>query len=235
MSGILALDQSKARTGFMLYFEGDVRLLFDGPHWPKLAEWGIIRTGDHWAVYEDELGTTSMLYGHWVLGKPDTNDGDVFNKLQRCLAELHAIMPFDRIFYETAIPPHQLKGQTTYHTVELLFGLTAAIKGFAAAYYLKLPTRVDIDEWRAPFVGQFAKAEAKAKAALTKKMRGTSDLGDRLKILTMERARYLGFKPRNNDEGDVIGIMTFALGRRNIDVPWLTEEGMRALTIGAAI
>ena len=57
---------------------------------------------------------------------------------------------------------------------------------------------------------------------------------DPLKAATMERCRQLGMKPRNDDEADAIGILTYGLLLNGVTPPWIANEVLRPALGGAS-
>ena len=173
-------------------------------------------------------GGEKPLVGHWVLGSEYTSDGQVFNKLLRCLKDLRTVEPFEHIYFEEALNPGQLKGYTTISTIMLAAGLQSTIQLFAYAKKLRTCHAVNVSQWRAPFIGKIENSAAKQKA---KRLRDAGDkrasARDELKRLTKERCAQLGFTPANFDESDAIGILTHAISLRGGTAPWIASETLR--------
>ena len=193
----------------------------------------LSKTSTGWAVYSD--GADRPRVGHWRLGSEFTSDGQVFNKLLTCLKELRQVVRFDHVYYEQKINPAQLAGHTTIQTINLMSGLEAMVKTFAYAKRLRTCQGINVGNWRPDFIGAVEHSEAKRRA---RKLR---DAGDKrasarkdLKDLTMERCRQLGFAPRNDDEADAIGILTYAILLRGETPPWLADETLRPLMTASA-
>lgn len=245
MSNHLALDTSKTRTGWALCFDGDIRALFDAPgKWQTLAEFKITKASSNWQVYEVDGGFQSVVFGSWVLGTAYTTRGGVFDCLKRRLAALHAVIPFDRVYVEEPITPQQLQGHTTIGTLRITLGLAAATEDFCHVYRatgdfpdgVRSLQEINIGHWRADFIGKIENNEAKAKARRERKAGNErANATPVLKLLVMERCQQLGFKPRHNDEGDAIGILTYGVLLSGETPPYLADEVLRQpLAAGAA-
>ncbi len=196
----LALDLSKSNTGWA--------------HWDGLSE--------------------KPRFGSWQLGSEYTTNGGVFAKLAGNLTDLHGLMPFDGIIMETPIVPSQLQGNTTIHVIRLASGLAAMVQYFAHVFreHPEHPVRfvdeVNVESWRPEYIGKFHNAEAKAEARRAKKAGDKrASARDTLKALTIARCRQLGLEPRNNDEGDAIGILTYGILSRGETPPWIANETLR--------
>lgn len=193
MTGILALDLSKARTG--------------------------------WAAWE--RGAPKPRYGSWVLGSEYSTDGQVYAKLHQRLSELRAVMRFGSIYHEQPILPANLNGNTNIRALALAAGLAAHVESFAAAMGCK-SFAINIGTWRKDFVGSELVKDAQAAARAKRKATGKGSARDKLKRLTMDRCRQLGFAPRFDDEGDAIGILDHVLDfHEHIRPPWRADEVLR--------
>lgn len=182
-----------------------------------------------WAAWD---GKAAMpRYGSWVLGSEYTTNGGVFAKLAANLAELHSVMPFERIYVEPPIVPAQLQGNTTIQIIRLATGLAATLEYFAHQYRehgthpTRLPIEFNVETWRPAFIGRIADQTAKGEARRAKKAGDKrASARDTLKDLTMARCRQLGLSPRSNDEADAIGILTHGLLFDQITPPWIAGE-----------
>lgn len=239
----LSLDLSKSRTGWALYFDGDIEeLLETDGKWHTLAGWKITRRSHNWIAYDVEGGVRSVVFGSWVLGTEYTSRGGVFDCLKRRLAELHGIVPFQRVFAEEPITPQQLQGHTTIGTLRITLGLAAATEDFCHVFKastefpdgVRALQEVNIGHWRADFIGKIENDAAKAKARQARKAGDQrANATKTLKSLVMERCRQLGFAPRHDDEGDAIGILTYGMLISGETPPWLAEEVLRTPLTGS--
>lgn len=166
------------------------------------------RTG--WAYWSE--GSERAQVGHWVLGSEFTTDGQACQKLHAKLAEHHMVMPFDHLFIEQPLTQLQRGGNSNQHS-DILVKLVAHAESFAAAYALRTCQLIAINSWRADFIGP--------------QKRGTKRAT--LKDLTVERCRQFGFRPRNDDEADAIGILTYGIILRGLLCPWVAGETLRPM------
>lgn len=181
------------------------------------------RTG--WAAWE--RGAPKPRYGSWVLGSEYSTDGQVYAKLHQRLSELRAVIRFGSIYYEQAILPANLSGNTNIRALSLAAGLAAHVESFAFAMKCQA-TAINVGTWRKDFIGSELVKDAQADARAKRKLTGKGSARDKLKALTMARCRQLGFAPRFDDEGDAIGILDFALDfHEHVRPPWRAEEVLR--------
>lgn len=195
MSGILALDLSKSRTG--------------------------------WAVWEP--GWEKPRYGGWRLGSEFTTHGGVFCKLHTELDGLWRLTKFGTIYYEQAINPANLGGKTNIRALDLAAGLAAHVLSFAEARRC-LAHAVNVGTWRKDFIGADLVKDAQAEARARRAASGKGSARDKLKALTIDRCRQLGFTPRSDDEADSLGILDFALDfHEHVRPPWRANEVLRPM------
>jgi hypothetical protein len=166
--------------------------------------------------------------GSVVLGGEYSTDGMVFLKLQRELDALHRALGFDVIYYEQAILPANLNGNTNLRALALAAGLAAHVESFAEARKCR-SFAINVSSWRKDFVGAGLVKDAQADARAKRKVTGKGSARDKLKALTMDRCRQLGMSPRYPDEADAIGIADFALDfHEHVTPPWRAAEVLRA-------
>jgi hypothetical protein len=166
-------------------------------------------------VYED--GAEKPIYGHVMLGSEYTSDGQVFAKLHQLLSELRTIAAFDRLYYEEAINPAQLTGHTNIDTLRVLSGLCAHAQSFGYATGCRIVMAVNVSSWRKHFVGAMP--------------RGTKS--KQWKDYALERCRQYGWKPKNSDEADALGLLDYSLHLDGITPPWRQQEVLRPVLWGA--
>ncbi len=183
-----------------------------------------------WCVWDPEWEMARL--GTWVLGSEFTPDGAVFAKLQKRLMEHHKVFGLEQIWFEQKINAANLvmtdeegKRKPLTNRKALLFaaGLETHVMSFCYAFNINYQD-VHIQSWRGDFIGRDIASDERKRAkersiALNKRVKAT----DRLKRLTVERARDLGADPRNDDEADAFGIMDYKLHSRDIQPPWRTE------------
>lgn len=196
---LLALDLSKSCTGFAIWHPG----------WERAR------------------------LGHRSLGSEYSTNGDVFNALHKLLEELRVTIGFEQLFWERKLSAHKIvSGKTTQQTLDLLGGLDAYAEGYRAAYRMR-GRPVAVNDWRQPFIGKdldgTIKAATRRHNRIAKAGGGrTITSTDKLKAATMERARQLGFSPRNDGEADALGLLDYQLDLADIVPPWRQDEVLRA-------
>ena len=196
---ILALDLSKARTGWAIWHSG----------------WDMPR------------------YGSVELGSAYTSPGRVYAKLHEELAGLFTAAGFEAIYYEAAILPQNLSGNTNLQALQLAAGLAAHVQSFAYVASCRT-TEVNISTWRKDFLSSDTVSSVRAEIRARKAAGGKGSARDKLKKLTVDRCRQLGFSPRYDDEADALGILDFALDfHEHVRPPWRANEVLRA-PLGAA-
>ena len=145
------------------------------------------------------------------LGSNMTNPGMVFARLHGVMNDLTKVMGgVDAIYCEEPLQPQALQGHTTFETIYLAYGLCAHAASFAEAKGVRFHT-VNQSVWRRHFLGAMKRGTKRAT----------------LKDYAKERARQLGFSPRNHDEADAIGILDYACDREGIRPPWSAHEVLR--------
>lgn len=162
-------------------------------------------------------------YGSETVGSEYTSDGRTFTKMRELIIDWHdTVISFDHLFYEQPIA-HKQHVQTSEANVLTLIGLRTVIEGLGYEYGCRSVKAVDANSWRLDFCGsgevQMIKRAAK---------RAEKSARDPLKAATMERCRQLGMKPKNDNEGDAIGILTYGLLLNGVTPPWLSNEVLRA-------
>lgn len=145
------------------------------------------------------------------LGSTMTSPGMVFARLHGVMNDLWKVIGgADAIYCEEPLQPQALQGHTTFDTIYLAYGLCAHAASFAEAKGVRFHT-VNQTVWRRHFIGRMKRGTKRAT----------------LKDFSMERARQLGFSPRNDDEADAIGVLDYACERERIMPPWRVNEVLR--------
>ncbi len=145
------------------------------------------------------------------LGSNLTSHGMVFARLHGVMNDLTKVMGgIDAIYCEEPLQPQALAGHTTFDTIYLAYGLAAHAASFAEAKGVRFHM-VNQSVWRRHFIGRMKRGTKRAT----------------LKDYAKERARQLGFTPRNDDEADAIGLLTYACEREGIQPPWTRDEILR--------
>ena len=145
------------------------------------------------------------------LGSHLTGPGMVFARLHGVINDLNMVIGgADAIYCEEPLQPQALAGHTTFETIYLAYGLHAHAASYAEAKGIRFHP-VNQSVWRRHFLGAMK--------------RGTKRVT--LKQYAIERARQLGFTPRNDDEADAIGILDYACDREGIVPDWRANEVLR--------
>lgn len=162
------------------------------------------------------------MFGSVPLGSEYTSDGMAFTKLRSEIIDLYTtVLPFEYLFYEQVIN-HRKNVGSNEASVLMLVGLRAIILNVGHELRCRSVKDVPIDAWRTDFCGRGEVGLIK-RAARNAKAKST----DPLKAATMERCRQLGMKPKNDNEGDALGILTYSLLVHGIKPPWLESEVLR--------
>lgn len=151
-----------------------------------------------------EHGSDTARFGSWVLGSEFTPDGGTYCKLHRQLADLRRLVQFEHLFFEEPLHPAKLQGHTNIDSLRVLSGLAAHAQSYGEAVGLRTVRGVNLSSWRVPFIGSQKRGTVRAD----------------LKSMTMERCRQLGFKPRNDDEADALGLLDYAITALGFTPPW---------------
>ena len=182
----------------------------------------LSKTSTGWALWRD--GWEAPRFGRWKLGGEYSTPGDVFLKLQERMHELRMIDRYERVVIEEPINPGQLQGHTTINTIRLAIGLASHAESYAKAMRCQY-REINVGTWRADFIGRgevsgIRKAIRDKAKQTGKKVSAT----DSLKDATMLRCRQFGWKPRNNDEGDALGLIDYDLCLSGVQTPWRMAE-----------
>lgn len=193
----------------------------------KLLSLDLSKSRTGWCIWH--RGWAAPRYGGVTLGSEFTTNGGVFAKLHTVLADLHAAIGFEVIYYEQAINAANLGGNTNIQALDLAAGLSAHVQSFAHAYGLRAYA-INIATWRKDFITADLVKDAQARARARRQNTGKkASARDELKQHTMDRCKQLGFRPANFDEADAIGICDFALDfHEHITPPWRADEVLRA-------
>lgn len=150
------------------------------------------------------------VYGSECLGSEFTSDGWVFTNLHQLLTNIESAGEIDAIFYEDAINILPGARNTNVHAIKLASGLIAHVESWG--FITKTKTHaVNMKSWRRSYFGNIGRGHARAE----------------LKDFALERSRQLGFKPRNDDEADALGILDYGCSYLDILPPWRKSEVLR--------
>jgi hypothetical protein len=162
-----------------------------------------------WALYAD--GDERLSFGTWKLGDETTSLGHTFLRLHQKIHEAHTQEPITHFFYEDSLMQSAVTGHSSAGTIRLLGGLCMHVESIAAAKRARMVCPVNMSSWRKHFIGP--------------QRRGTDR--KEFKALVIERCHQLGFKPRNDDESDAIGILDYACDFTGLIPPWRKNETLR--------
>lgn len=174
----------------------------------KIIALDISKRSTGWSIWE--AGWEVPRYGSVQLGSEYTTDGGCYVKLHHVLRDLRVISAFESIYYEEPINAQALTGHTNADTLRVLSGLAAHACSFGHAMGLRVQA-VNITSWRRHFVGKMPRGTK------TKDWKAYAD----------ERCRQYGWKPRNSDEADALGILDYAISLEGKSPPWLANETLR--------
>jgi hypothetical protein len=165
------------------------------------------RTG--WACFSE--GDSAPTYGSWVLGSSFSSNGKVFCKLHQNMSQLNSLGKIDCVFYEDAINILPGAKNTNVHAIKLAAGLIAHADSWGEAMGCRIVHPVNMKSWRRQFFGNIGRGHVRKE----------------LKDYAIERCLQLGFKPRNDDEADALGILDYSCEYMKIMPPWRADEVMR--------
>lgn len=195
------------------------------------AAFDLSKSSTGWGLWQP--GWERPRYGSVQLGSSFTSRGQVFIKLHKVMSDLHTTLtPFEFLFMEAPINHMMVnKGgasKTTAENVRVALGLAAHCESFGHAVGSRRIIEYTPDSWRPDFIGRIESSAAKADARRDK-LAGNSKASarDTLKTLTIARCRQLGFNPKNDDEADAIGILTYGILSSGEQPPWLNQEVLR--------
>jgi hypothetical protein len=172
----------------------------------------LSKTSAGWAQFKD--GWDRPIYGSFRLGSEYTTIGGTCAALHRELAAIHKLTPVEWGFIEKPLTAAQLQGNTNADSLFILAAIAAHAHSFAYAksWAGQRVIEVNIATWRKHFFGS--------------QPRGTKS--KTLKQLAWDRCVQLGWRPKNDDEADALGILDYALHTRSITPPWAQNEVLRA-------
>ena len=202
------------------------------------AGFDLSKSSTGWCVWEK--GWEKPVYGSVQLGSSFTSRGQTFIKLHTVMSDLHATLtPFEFLFMEAPINHMMVnKGgasNTTAENVRVALGLAAHCESFGHAVGSRRILEYTPESWRPSYIGRIESSAAKAEASRAKKAGDRkASARDTLKALTVARCRQLGLNPKNDDEADAIGILTYGILSSGEQPPWLTDEVLRAPLVATA-
>lgn len=180
----------------------------------KIAAFDLSKTSAGWAAWGSDL--ERPIHGSKALGHGNlTPPGLVFARVHGLMNDVHMMTGFTVAYIEEPLQPAAVQAHTTFDTLLLLYGLYAHALSFCEAKGIRAQSP-NQTTWRRHFIG--------------KMKRGTKTPD--LKAYTMERCRQLGMAPKNNDEGDALGILDWGCEVERITPPWRANEVLRPMLEG---
>jgi hypothetical protein len=170
---ILALDMSKARTG--------------------------------WASWSDDQDRPT--YGSFSLGSDMTDKWDVLVNLHKRWLELTAFGYPTHVVLEKPANTKHWDRPTNFDNDCLLIRITGQLGYLARVCNVRYIRETDGSKW-------FTQFNAQPRSA--KRAKGVST-----KDITLQTCRQAGLKPKNDDEADAIGILTYEMSNLGIEAPWM--------------
>lgn len=170
-----------------------------------------------WAVWHQGWHVPFPRYGSVQLGSEYTSDGGTCLKLHRTLADLHATLGFDHLYFEKPLTQMQRGGASNTGN-DIQVKLVGHAESFGEAFALRTVMGIDIASWRKHFVGKMP--------------RGTKSKD--WKWYADERCRQYGWKPRNSDEADALGLLDYCISLQGVTPPWRADEVLRPMLEGRA-
>lgn len=169
----------------------------------------LSKTSTGWALasHDDEM----PRYGSWELGIKDTPPGRIFTNLHQRMSDLHAETPIEGVFFERPLQQNQVSGNSNITNIENAVGLASHAQSWAYVMKCRVCYSVAIKTWRNFYIGSQPKDTKRA----------------RFKKLTMQRCKQLGFSPRNDDEGDALGILDWSFEYQGCPPLWRKDEILR--------
>ena len=167
-----------------------------------------------WAIWHPDW--EAPRYGSVQLGSEFSSDGRTCLKLHQVLADLHSTLGFDGMYFEKPLTQMERGGNSNAGN-DIQLKLVGHAESFAEAFGLRIVMGVNISSWRKFFVGRMP--------------RGTKSKD--WKDFAAERARQYGWKPKNSDEADALGVLDYACDLQGIIPPWRQNEVLRQ-PLGAA-
>jgi len=162
-----------------------------------------VATNCGWAAWGS--GMAAPIYGTWKLPGDPGEVGRKCIELHRHMAELHQMLPFQRINFEAAVPSPGMGGRTNMNTTSLLLGLVSHVESFA--YVISARCRmVPQGSWRAHFIGQGRRLK--------------SQTYKEFKALSTKACHDIGWRPADNNAADALGGLSYTIHLAGEDVPW---------------
>ena len=159
-----------------------------------------------WARWSDDQARPT--FGSKCLGSEYTSRGDTYVALHKLIIEMTLFGTPDHIVVEAPRNPTHLPYPTKFLNDRQLIGLAEMAHYFAAMLGCTV-REVETKDWWPHFNRQ----------GFPKRVKGSSS-----KDYTIARCRQFGFKPKNDDEADAIGILSYEMEMRGVLPPWVRNE-----------
>ena len=166
-----------------------------------------IATRCGWAAWTP--GWDKPIYGAWVLPGDAGEVGRAAMALHQNLADLHAMDPIDRLYFEGGIPTNRMGGATNMVAIYKLAGLAAHAESFAYAVNARC-RNVPQGSWRKHFIGKGAGFKTKD-----------------FKAMSIARCREYGWNPLCDNAADALGVLEYAIHLSELSPPWRDATVLR--------
>ena len=166
-----------------------------------------IATNCGWAAWNP--GWDKPIYGAWTLPGDAGEVGRAAVALHHKLADLHAMEPITRLYFEGGIPTNGLSGNTNMTTIYKLAGLAAHAESFAYAVSARC-RNVPQGTWRKHFIGK-----------------GSGFKTSQFKAMSIARCREYGWAPQCDNAADALGVLEYAIYLSDEIPPWRDATVLR--------
>lgn len=139
----------------------------------------------------------------------------MLRKLHATLSDIRsAVCRFETMYIEKPLTQMERRGASN-EANDIQLKLLGHAESFAYAMGIRCQL-INVKSWARHFIGSTPRS-TKSKEK---------------KAYTMERCRTLGWKPRNDDEGDALGLLDYAINSEGLQAPWHLQETLRAPLMG---
>lgn len=166
-----------------------------------------------WAVWQP--GWDAPRFGSQPMGSEYTSDGQCCAKMHAMLSDIRsAVCRFETMYVEKPLTQME-RGGSSNEANDIQLKLVAHAESFAYAMGVRCQL-INVKSWGRHFIGSMP--------------RGTKS--KEKKQYTIERCHQLGWKPRNTDEADALGLLDYSMALQGLQAPWLAQETLRAPLMG---
>jgi hypothetical protein len=176
----------------------------------KIVALDLSKSNTGWAHWDTQT-EIDPVYGSEVLGSEYTENGMVFAKLHALLSDIEESGEIDAIFYEDAINILPGAKNTNVHAIKLSAGLIAHVESWGYQRGVGIVHAVNMKSWRRTYFGGVSNKIGRAE----------------LKEMSIERGKLFGWKPRNDDEADALGVLDYATSYMGIQPFWRLRETLQ--------